>query len=157
MKDNISLLRAIRNMKASGKMDVSKLLSDDNEMQDKEESKEESKEDKKQGLAPKVTQENQVNSDDESKGKGLARQALEMLGRNPMSIAKSKSSSAVADSLNAESIGGVSVPDASKMDPEVMEMMSDKNVQENLRDGRRLPKSLRDKVQLNIMKMIKKK
>lgn len=105
------------------------------------------------GLAPDIQDKSYDENMEELELKEMSMQerAEKILGRKPMSMAKKKSSDMSMMKQEDESLSGP--PD---LNPDALEQMKDDRLMEDLAAGKRKGKSLREKVQMNIMNMMKK-
>ena len=76
----------------------------------------------------------------------IEKQAMEVLGRKPMSTTKKRGQDDEYEFEYGEKL---------ETNPDVLDNMVDERVMDDLKSGRRKPKKLWDKVQLNIAKRIK--
>lgn len=146
---NLDVLMAAIKKKKGNVPDFKIVMEKDDESASEEKDEGEIKidEQKEDGLAPDVTKKEGAEEDQESKG-SVEEEAFEVLGRKPMSLTRTS---------HGEEDGEKYTPDMDDMNPDVMDQMADERAIDQLSSGKRKAKGLRDKVQMNIMKMREKK
>jgi hypothetical protein len=153
-----TLLEVIRRRKGKG---YKSLMQDDAKESDAIEgdgsvkSRQSKQQEDADGLAPKLKGDSENIEQVEQKNEEIEKRptAEQLLGRKPMSTTKSREQE---DEDDASDLDGVAFPDKTIFNEDALEQMINPVLQEQLSEGRK-PKTLKDRVQMNIMKVIGKK
>jgi hypothetical protein len=154
--DMDTLLEVIRRRKGKGykaSMEDDSKESDSIEGDGSVKSRQSKQQEDADGLAPKLKGDSENIEQVEQKNEEIEKRptAEQLLGRKPMSTTKSRDQEDDVSDLDGEAF-----PDKTIFNEDALEQMINPVLQEQLSEGRK-PKTLKDRVQMNIMKVMGKK